>query len=60
MNPSKYAIDIILHNGNSVRIRAIKQDDKLRLLEAFHRLTEQSIYSRFLGSKHKLSDKELN
>ena len=41
------------------RIRSIKPDDKGALYDGFHRLSLESIHSRFFGGKHDLSDKEL-
>lgn len=59
MEPGDYAIDAVLNDGRATRIRSIRPDDKQRLSEAFRRLTRESVYSRFLGSKLKLSEKDL-
>jgi GNAT superfamily N-acetyltransferase len=55
----KYAVDKVLRDGGFVHIRAIRPDDKQRLLDAFHRLSGRSVYLRFFGSKQDLSQKEL-
>jgi len=49
----------ILRDGGSIVIRAIRADDKTRLLEHFRRLSAQSVYFRFFGTKKTLSDREL-
>lgn len=54
-----YAVKVLLRDGSRVCIRAICPDDKQRLLDAFHHLSGHSVYFRFLGSKRKLSEKEL-
>ncbi len=42
-----------------VTIRAIRPDDRERLVQAFRALDQQSIYQRFLFPKRELSDTEL-
>jgi len=39
----------ILRNGDRVQIRAIRSDDKQRLLDAFDRLAPESRYRRFFS-----------
>lgn len=48
-----------LKNGTAVRIRAIAADDKDRLLQAFHNLEAESVYTRFFHHKKTLTDAEL-
>lgn len=70
MNPDKaraladavrnYCVDEILRDGGSVRVRAVRPDDRERLLEAFERLSEQSLYMRFFTAKKALSERELD
>jgi len=50
---------VVLRDGSSSLIRAIRPDDKQRLLDGFHRLTGKSIYFRFFGAKQELTEKEL-
>ena len=56
----EYAADEILRDGGSIHIRAIRPDDRERLLEHFHRLSARSVYFRFFGAKRRLTDDELD
>lgn len=51
--------EIVLRDGTPSLIRAIKPDDKQRLLDGFHRLRGKSIYFRFFSVKKGLTEKEL-
>jgi GNAT superfamily N-acetyltransferase len=53
------SIDEKLPDGGIVHIRLIHPDDKKRLIDAFHHLSKQSIYFRFLGSKKELTKNDL-
>lgn len=55
----EFSREVVLRNGDTVQIRAIRPDDKQRLLDGFHRLTGKSIYFRFLSDKRDLTEKEL-
>jgi RimJ/RimL family protein N-acetyltransferase len=48
-----------LPDGTQIQIRPIEPGDKARLSVALRRLSQQSIYRRFLGAKPKLSAAEL-
>lgn len=48
-----------LRDGGAVRIRAIRPDDKQRLLGHFSRLSERSVYQRFFGFKRELTSEDL-
>ena len=48
-----------LPDGTQIQIRPIEPGDKTRLSIALRRLSQQSIYRRFLGAKPKLSAAEL-
>jgi RimJ/RimL family protein N-acetyltransferase len=48
-----------LRDGGSIRIRAIRPDDRERLRAHFERLSERSRYFRFHNAKTRLSDSEL-
>jgi acetyl coenzyme A synthetase (ADP forming)-like protein len=54
-----YAIDELLRDGGSIHIRAIRSDDKRRLVELFNRLSPRSVYFRFFQAKSRLTDEEL-
>lgn len=55
-----YCVDEILRDGGSVRVRAIRPNDRERLMEAFSRLSEESRYSRFFTAKRSISERELD
>jgi len=56
---SLFSHHVVLRNGISSLIRAIRPDDKQRLLDGFHRLKGKSIYFRFFSAKKELTEKEL-
>jgi acetyl coenzyme A synthetase (ADP forming)-like protein len=58
-DPRTYAVDEILRDGGSIHLRAIRPDDKSRLLEHFRHLSRQSAYYRFFRVKKQLTDEEL-
>ncbi len=58
-NPEKYLATEALQGGELVRIRAVRPDDKTRLLEHFNRLSEQARRYRFFAGKRSLSNQEL-
>lgn len=49
----------MLRDGGSIHLRAIRPDDKARLVDHFKRLSARSVYFRFFGSKLRLTDDEL-
>jgi acetyl coenzyme A synthetase (ADP forming)-like protein len=55
----QYAADAILRDGGSIHIRAIRPNDKRRLVEHFSRVSPESIYFRFFGMKKQLTEKDL-
>ncbi len=59
MEVAKYDVTETLKSGLDVRIRAIRPDDKERILEAFRNLEQESIYTRFFQNKTTLTDGEL-
>jgi acetyl coenzyme A synthetase (ADP forming)-like protein len=54
-----YSAHEVLRDGASTYIRAIRPDDKQRLLDHFQRLSQDSIYHRFFGLKHSLTRDDL-
>lgn len=54
-----YAVDEVLRDGGSIHVRAIRPDDKQRLLEHLHGLSAGSIYHRFFGFRRTLSQMDL-
>ena len=57
--PHRYATDALLRDGGSIHMRAIRPDDKQRLLALFERLSSRSVYFRFFQTKQQLTDEEL-
>ena len=55
-----YCVDEILRDGGSVRVRAVRPDDRERLIETVARLSEHSLYMRFFTAKRSLTEKELD
>ncbi len=54
-----YDADAILQDGSSIRIRALRSDDKALLAELFSRLSQRSVYFKFFRVREWLSDGEL-
>jgi RimJ/RimL family protein N-acetyltransferase len=50
---------LTLRNGRAVTVREIRASDKQALNDAFHRLSADSRYTRFMSSMRSLSDKAL-
>lgn len=59
MRLSEFSCQVVLRNGSSLLIRAIRSDDKQRLVDGFRRLTAKSIFFRFFSAKKGLTEKEL-
>ncbi|MET0153289.1 MAG: GNAT family N-acetyltransferase, partial [Candidatus Binatia bacterium] len=59
IDPRQFALDAVLRDGGSIHLRAIRPDDKPRLVDHFQRLSARSVYFRFFGSKLRLTDSEL-
>jgi RimJ/RimL family protein N-acetyltransferase len=48
-----------LRNGTPVLIRAARPDDRQRIIEAFHKLDPETVYTRFFSAKKSLSETDL-
>ena len=59
MNPEHFSQHVLLRDGRPSLVRAIRPDDKQRLLDGFHRLKGKSVYFRFFSAKKELTEKEL-
>ena len=46
---SEYSTDVVLRDGTTLRIRPVRPDDDNGLLELFRRMSEQSLYYRFMS-----------
>lgn len=55
-----YSLGDFLKDGTRVTIRAIRPDDRNRLVEAFRLLEKDSIYTRFFSQRNDLSDAEID
>ena len=58
-NVAAYLVKEALEDGNKVTIRAMRPDDKERLVEAFLHLQPQTIRTRFFYPKKTLSEDDL-
>lgn len=54
-----YNVSETLKNGMAVTIRAIRPDDRDRIVNAFGNLERESVYTRFFRYKDELSEKDL-
>jgi acetate---CoA ligase (ADP-forming) len=54
-----YSAEEVLRDGGSIHVRALRPDDRERLLQHFRSLSQDSIYHRFFGLKRTLTDEEL-
>jgi RimJ/RimL family protein N-acetyltransferase len=60
MNPStSFSRPAKLRDGTPVLIRAIRPDDRQRIVEAFSKLDPETIYTRFFSAKKNLSEADL-
>src|SRR5215831_7201108 len=59
MDPRHLAVDRVLHDGGSIHVRAIRDDDKQRLIDHFSQLSARSVYFRFFRAKRQLTDAEV-
>ena len=55
-----YGVEEILRDGRSMHVRAIRPDDRERLVDHFHRLSARSVHFRFMGMKRELSEADLD
>src|SRR4029453_9927517 len=58
-DPRNYYAQETLKDGTPVAIRAIRKDDKERILAAFRALDREAVYRRFFSPKEDLTDAEL-
>lgn len=57
--PIQFSRQERMRDGTPVRIRAIRPDDRERIVAAFHKLDAQTIYTRFFTAKKQLSEADL-
>ena len=58
-DPRHYFVIDTLRNGTPVTIRAIRPEDKTRLVSAFKKLDRESVYTRFFQYVTELTDQAL-
>jgi RimJ/RimL family protein N-acetyltransferase len=59
IDPHYYLVGDTLRNGMAVTIRAIRPEDKNRLVSAFKDLDRESVYTRFFRYVKELTDQDL-
>jgi len=57
--PPQFSQVAQLRDGTPVRIRSIRHDDRQRIIDAFHKLEPETIYTRFFSAKKELSEADL-
>jgi RimJ/RimL family protein N-acetyltransferase len=58
-DPRNYYAQETLKDGTTLTIRAIRKDDKERILDAFRALDREAVYRRFFSPRKDLADAEL-
>jgi RimJ/RimL family protein N-acetyltransferase len=48
-----------LRDGTPVQVRAVRPDDRQRIVDAFHKLAPETIYTRFFSAKKELTEADL-
>ena len=59
LKAAQFLVRETLNDGSPVTIRAVRPDDKERIVTAFLALAPQSVYARFFHPKTELSEQEL-
>jgi GNAT superfamily N-acetyltransferase len=59
VDPRHYLVDEQRRDGGPIRVRAIRSDDKQRLLDHFGRLSAEARYFRFFGHRSALTPQDL-
>ena len=59
IDAAHYSVEEVLRDGGSIHVRALRPDDRERLLEHFKGLSQQSRYYRFFGLKRSMTEAEL-
>lgn len=60
LDPGSFRLPWHLRNGTPVVIRAIRPDDRSRVVRAFHELEPESIYTRLFSYRKDLTEAELD
>jgi RimJ/RimL family protein N-acetyltransferase len=59
LNAAQFLVQETLDDGTAVTMRAVRPDDKARILKAFLALEPHTVYARFFYAKTELSEEEL-
>lgn len=57
--PAELECDVLLSDGRTARLRAIRPDDAPALRELGEKLSKETVYFRFFSPRRSLSDKEI-
>jgi RimJ/RimL family protein N-acetyltransferase len=60
LDAANYSAVETLRNGRRLEIRALRPDDRNRLVEAVDHASQQSLYRRFFGVKRYFTEKEIS
>ena len=59
-DPARFRLPLVLRDGTAVVIRAVRADDRPRIVRAFHALEPESVYTRLFSYRKELSDADLD
>lgn len=59
-DPSRFRLPWQLRDGTPVVIRAVRDDDRRRIITAFHKLEPESVYTRLFSYRKELTDADLD
>jgi len=59
LTPAQFRHPATLRNGTPVLIRAIRHDDRERIIAAFRKLDPETVYTRFFSAKKELTETDL-
>ena len=59
LTPAQFRHPATLRNGTPVLIRAIRHDDRERIIAAFRKLEPETVYTRFFSAKKELTETDL-
>jgi acetyl coenzyme A synthetase (ADP forming)-like protein len=49
VDPTEYSTDVVLRDGTTLHLRPVRADDDEKLLEMFSRMSQESLYYRFMS-----------
>lgn len=59
LTPEQFKHPTRLRDGTPALVRAVRPDDRARIVDAFHKLDRQTIYTRFFSAKRDLNEADL-